>query len=319
MAAKNSIIVFNEKEEDMRPVFGELDRQGECAALLPKHIFPVKYSFEVKGINAATSNAIRRVIASEIVTRVMDVETQETNDEFILGDYVRERIRMVPLMQNVPLDTKFKIDYINNTSNDIIITTANVMNQTFKVAPFMETIPLFTLHAGRYAKYTLTVTSGRGREHGCFTLACAVVSLAKDQEPFDIKTQKGVPSSISDPRHFEIGFETNGTIKPRAVVTAACDELVERCKYVRSMLYSIIMGDKYNELILHGETDTVGNLVLKNYCDLFPDGKGCVYSVKTTEQYLSIRILDENPKDIIELCLKKAINDFEAIRAFFSK
>jgi DNA-directed RNA polymerase subunit L len=102
---------------------------------------------------------------------------------------------------------------------------------------------------------------------------------------------KGVRSQIADPRVWEIKFNTNGTLPSKDIVVLSCQEIISRLKTVLSLLYTIINNESKYTLSINGESDTIGNLLVKTIDELYPDVEAATYSVPSIERSVTIRIL----------------------------
>jgi DNA-directed RNA polymerase subunit L len=120
----------------------------------------------------------------------------------------------------------------------------------------------------------------------------------------------GVHSQISDPRVWEIKFNTNGTMNSRAIITAACAEIISRLKKVLSLLYTIINNESQYTLTIQGESDTIGNLLVKTIDELYPDVEAATYSVPSIERSITVKIIYS---DDINTLYKNVVNHLVAI------
>lgn len=305
-------------------------KNPEIAKLLPKTLFPKRLEFQISPVSNAVSNALRRTVECELLVKALwvDLEDFETNDMFHIQEMIMERFRMIPIDQNTPLDTIFELSATNDTatvrdvkSSEIRIHYTSGKGSALKKLPFNETFTLFTLNPGKTVKIKkITIHSAYGFTSGDGMHAVAVnaASIAIDQIPINHYEGVGIPSSISNARVWKISFNTNGTMEPKAIVAAACDNIIARVETVHELLYSIENnGDEYL-LIINGESHTIGNLFMRTIVDLFPDIRAVTYTTANVGRVCSIRIrCDEDINTVYEVAVKYLVNLFTDIKKYF--
>ncbi len=226
-----------------------------------------------------------------------------------------------------------------------------------KHIPFNNTITFVTLQPGKSVKISnIRVRQAYGYQagHGMHSVAVNATSVALDQRPIDMydilssafsnelgsepvivsdsrdssaaksaaskseSNQPGIPSSISDPRKWRIGFITNGTMDPLQIVAAACDNLIKRVTGINDLLSLIEnTGDEY-VLVVRGETDTIGNLFMRTISDLFPNIRAVTYMTSSIEWTCTIRVrCDEDINDIYGKAIAVLVEQFKSIKKFF--
>jgi len=307
------------KCKDMTPVL-----EGEfaiAADLMPSVLQPQSCSFILKNVNVALASGIRRAIVSEnpVSQITFNYEDFSTDDPFCdLPDFVETRIRSIPIKQSVKPNATFELNFINNTGMQVIVTSKEIkMTSSGKEDLFDETIPIVDLAPGRFIKISnIRVATGYGLEHGTFVMTNGVICEPLDVIPYNMYTGEGVSSSLSDPRKHRITFETDGTMEPKKIVKLAISEIILRLKKISGLIYTITPVDNYFKLIIVGENDTTGNIIVKCVLDIYPDIEAITYKVdhKNKRLTLSIRVNDHTEAhDRISMGIKHAMDKLETI------
>jgi DNA-directed RNA polymerase subunit L len=146
------------------------------------------------------------------------------------------------------------------------------------------------------------------------------VSLAVDQIPINPYEPEagGVPSAIANAQVWNVAFDTNGILPPKKIVAAACDNIIGRVNNLRELLYNInSSGDEYI-LIVDGESDTIGNLIMRTTCELYPDINAVTYSTAHIGRALTIRMrCDEDINIIYNTVIAYLDKTFKTIKSYF--
>ena len=273
-----------------------------------KHLAPTitgsECSFTLHGVDNAFANAIRRVISAELSVRYLHCEYEDliTDDPFVIPEMITKRLKQIPLMQTA--NGTYALHVENNSLETLDVKTKDLRGS---LGAINQNITIVTLQPGCKISFRCTIASARGYEIGSGMCAVAVncVSLAKDIEPFNLYTEKGVKSQMCDPRVWEIRFKTNGTEKPSHIVQRACDDIVERLNRLTGLLYTIQENEEEYHIRVQNESDTIGNLIMKSVCDQYPDVDSITYTVPTVERSLLIKI--KYADDVVAM-LKNVIN-----------
>lgn len=294
------------------------------AKLLPKTIVPEIVSFRIHNVNNAVSNAIRRTLCDELPTIAMNCNYEDikTNNEFILPEMVMKRLRLIPIDQSVPRDTIFELKAVNKTAQVRDVKSSEIRGM--KTLPFNETFTICTLEPAKSIEIkNIRIHSAYGYNEGdgMHVLAYEVVSLAVDQIPINTfePNDKGLHSYEANPRVWDIKFESHGTIPAHKLVRFACDNIIERLKYVNSILETITYNGDYYTLLVVGETHTIGNLYMKTIIDEF-DVDGIYYTVDPFERKVSIKIkYTGDASALIAKTTNMLIKIYEDIKSYFKK
>lgn len=314
----SAVVVKNIKIIDISPKL-----KGVAGSLLPKELLPEQCSFEVYGVNTGIANGIRRAILSEVKVKSfdMDIDTFETNDPFVkLEQFVRERIRCIPIRQTVDPNLELKLDFQNNTkdqksalSSDLIITkkvgdTKNLFNST---------IELVSIAPEKFIKIgKIFVTEGYSHEFGGYTAAYGVLCVPLDEQPYNMYTGEGISSSVSKSRDHKIQFETNGTIPPKKLVVMACDEIINRLERLDGLIYQLKQIDDTHQLIVRGENDTIGNIISRTVHELHPEVE-CVCPIDSINRSMKITIRADEPNNVLSEAIRLATDTLKKIKKSF--
>ena len=273
--------------------------------LVPKTLFPKQVSFEVKGISNAIANGIRRTISNELLVSALwfEFDDYSTDNPFCIISMIQSIFRRIPIDQKVPLNTVFELDVQNNTDVDAYVYTSSIkVVKGPKALPF-NNFPLMTLGPGRWLKISkITIKSDYGYKFAGHGLASSCISLALDIQPLNSylpldSPDRGFSSSISNPRHYKIGFISTGMMDPHDIIIMACDNIIERISAIKKE--DIETHDDLHLLKIEGETDTIGNIIMRTADDLYPNLKAVTYEIDSIMRRVVIKIRCDN--DIFKL------------------
>ena len=299
-------LVSNVKIKDISPSL-----PGEAGKLLPKVLKPVRCSFELNGVNLALARGITRVIQSELLVKVLtfDDGDYETNDDFMLRDFVKNRVMCIPIKQAENLGEVFTLSVINNTHAPMYVKTAKIQRARGNAGlPCNETADVAFIAPNKYLTIKkMYVIEGYGYNFGGMTLTSGALNVPLDVEPINLYTGKGVSSSVSNPQKHKIQFDTNGTIEPKKVVAMACKEIIRRLEGIRELMYTMRKSGETHKLTIKGENSTTGNIVMRMVCDMYPDVDAITYNVDAIDRVLDISIKSDDPNEILQGAIKSAI------------
>jgi DNA-directed RNA polymerase subunit L len=263
--------------------------------LLPTVLTQERCTFTINGCSNAVSNAIRRTAACELKVAYLNCQYEdiETDDPFIIPEMIQKRLRMIPLLQSVNAASVFSLAVTNTSIGTMDVKSRDLNSKAGKY--FDETYTILTLGAGRFLRINnvkVAYEYGYVQDYGMCSVAFNAVSVCTDVKPINMyePDPNQVRSQISDPRVWNISFNTNGTMPARAIVKTSCEEIINRLKTVLSLLYTIVNNENKYTLIIHGDSDTIGNLLVKTIDELYPDVEAATYSVPAIERSVSIKI-----------------------------
>jgi DNA-directed RNA polymerase subunit L len=325
-----SIEITNVKTTDLAPKI----KNPAFHKYLPTRLTALRYEFDISPVSNAVSNALRRTLACEMYVERLHAEFDQlkTTDCFIIPEMVLNRLHMIPMDQTVASDATFELIASNDGAfvRDVKTSEMRIVNagtkasnkQPAKTLPINGNITLCTLMPGTTLKISnITIQGEFGFVKGCGMYAMAVncVSIAVDQQPINMYgDKKGLSSSIANPRHWRVGFTTNGELPPAQMVARACDNIIARISAVQSS-HSITRNKSEYLITMHGESDTLGNLFMRAICELYPDIPSVNWSNGDIERICTLRIQcgDDDINIILYTAIKHIIATFTEIRKFF--
>jgi len=271
-------------------------------------------SFKLADVHRSIANGLRRTILGELMTKAMyvDILDIDKNDPFIIQEMIRERLRCVPIAQNIKMNTPLHIDVANTDALPRRIYAESIRGAEKYVDPGMI---LFDLGPKYYFRANISLREDYAYNHAGHGVTCNVVCIPLDQKPIDLKTKVGISSSMSDPREYEIRFNTTGAMAPMDIIIAACDSIIERVQRVVKLVDTITASDDEYHLVIDGESDTIGMLYMDSIYRLY---EKIPMVTATTDPivrraYLKIKC-DEDVKSVIESTSKYIIGVFEQLK-----
>ena len=158
------------------PAFSDEKAKNKILSLLPS-TKREKLSFYLTNVNVGIANGIRRTIQGELKIKslICEIADIKTTEDFIIMSELIDRIRLIPINQDIPLDAEFAVNIVNNNINkDEMIIKSSDIKQIKGEKPgylFPETIRLARLTPGKTLLISkIKVVEGYGYEHGCFCL-----------------------------------------------------------------------------------------------------------------------------------------------------
>lgn len=224
-------------------------------ALLPAED-KLHLDFTISGTCSALANAIRICFMEECPVKSMefDFRGMETDDKFILPEYLGERIRAVPINQEKDYsDIEIHLDFENETRMPVQIRSGDLIvkkgKKVLNVSEYMgTTIPLIKINPGRHVKSVMKVVTGLAKEDGNrFSNVSNIRYEALDG---------GKSSLTSTYTKFRIGISTHRNDSLENLVAKMHESLTSRLdKYYEEMDG---VNDEYvsDSLIVQGDTLT---------------------------------------------------------------
>jgi DNA-directed RNA polymerase subunit L len=311
-------------------------KDKSLAHLIPTRLIPQHCEVTISGVNNAVSNGIRRTIACELPVFALNCEYADitTNDMHIIPEMIQKRLMQIPIDQKIQ-DIVLELEIVNKGPVAIDIKTKDfrIVKGDRGGRPFNDTLTLLTLAPEKYIKITnirLTRDYGYIEGHGMQVLAINTVSVCTDQIPINMYASwtaekdgenkpntepVGIPSRLADPQVWKISFNTNGTLDPKEILQMACDNIIERLGVVTDLLPNIENNDDQYILTIHGESHTIGNLLMKTICDMYPDIKMVTYNVMSVERQVTIRVrCDDEIKSVFTNVINRLAEIFRSIK-----
>jgi hypothetical protein len=220
---------------------------------------------ELQGVPTAFANAFRRVLKDELKGRCLSFEIEDfdhelTTDPFMYdADYVRTRVRMIPLRPQISksiVETlRFSLD-VANDSDTVLTVFAGDLAVTAGVlsAPlFNPTHELAFLQPGRELRIeNIRIVEGYGNRDAAFIVAVRAAAVPLDLPECDPKEthakdaptaqQSGfkVSSLVANPRRHRITASLPavpaGGDASATVLLDVCANIIQRLRYIRDVL-----------------------------------------------------------------------------------
>lgn len=181
---------------EIEPIQADVDKLGDFTKDEREYIrslFSDRAEHVIKlnivGVSDSIANAIRRTLIDElrVVALDFDISNVDTNDEYIISDELRDRIRYIPIDQNIPENTVFSISQTNSSSSDgVRVVYSNVipgLPGKFRIAE---------LKPGGYLSISeIKVVAGYGYNHSMFSLTSDICFDNMDYMDVHVVNQKG--------------------------------------------------------------------------------------------------------------------------------
>lgn len=263
----------------------------DARKLLPtRGDYPIQCSVNIRGINNAIANAIRRVLISEMDNYVLYMikGTWQTTDAYLSEDFIAHRVQLIPITRaKVSQGDKFRLN-VENSSDELISVRTESLRTAEKGAQsnaFFETMELFTLHPRKSVSFDVGVIAQRGAEGASCATAYTAVAIPFDERPANIvdpqdgesiaitaplapipeptKARYVQSSSVSNPCNWQIIFESVGKGTGVEILTRAIESIIQRIRAVTSAP------------LVHGQEKQTGSKAAS-------DAKGCddLYTIK---------------------------------------
>lgn len=313
----------------------------------PKKYIPTRpketMSFELTDTNVDLANTIRRYLHDEIKVCSMHVEESNiiSNDEFILSDYLKKNIELIPFMQHIEekeaSNIKLSID-IHNTSDKIIqIYSRDILcNGKSSEKYITQTIPIITLRpTKRLIVNDITLCYGIGKDDmGKFSSFSNIKYKIMDAKPLNLTRydRTGESSMVSKPSHFFISITTHRNASTKKIMKKCINGIISDIQQYQKDFANIKKNDityfsdilelevKGAIYIYHfkGQYWTMANLISK-YCYLedetIPFVCSSIIHPSCEESLLKIKHIDSLA--VINNAFKKMLSEFEYINKQF--
>jgi DNA-directed RNA polymerase subunit L len=312
---------------------------------LPKNI-KYKVSFELKDTNSDIANGLRRCLLNETPTKCLQYNENsdvETSDPYILSDFLKKQIELIPINQDVEYDDlTITLDIKNNTDEIIDVLTQNftIKKKDTEIPVDKVMSPLLVISRLRPEEYlkikNITVKIGIGRDDAAaFCNISNIYYKPIDVVPLNTETKKGESSMTSTPTHFKIGYSTHrNTSKPLMLVKKACTVIIERLEliladiknisdsadYYYSDLIQMETNGNVKEIQFKNENWTTANLIAR-FCYILTKGniKFVTPAIIHPENEIAmVKISHPEFCKLIQDAIKKIIEEFTTIKGSFA-
>jgi DNA-directed RNA polymerase subunit L len=306
-------------------------------------------TFELTDTCTELANCIRRSLIDEVPVFSMTIDDTniDTDDMFILSDFIKKNIELVPITQELKendiADLQLTLN-VKNTKDTIIPVHSGAIEvyntktkKKLNTADYFSTgiiliylRPTFSLHLK-----SIKIDIGRGKTHGGkYSYVANTLYEVMDIKPLiDNKYEtKGESCLNSNPTHYKVGYKTYRNIAPKHVMIKCCAELISKFENISKELQNIKKTDVVyiSDLIeletsdsmsiyhLKSEYWTASNIISK-YCFIaFKDIEFVCSSIihPSTEESL-VKIKHPQSLDIIQKAIKNIIADINTIYKAF--
>jgi DNA-directed RNA polymerase subunit L len=335
---------------DRKDVFMDIDQ---------KKLFPLNntyVSIEIKNVSVAFINAFRRISIDELQGHSLQISTDGEwmcNDEYILPQFLNQRISLVPLKSSIGNDynsIKFELIADNTTyelktlyTKDLVVTSGKLTEPIFN-----PTFKLCTLMPGRKISIkNIYIGNGFGKYNACYQKVRCGAYKHLDIPEYDKKethNQDGtqvdysgykISSMISNPQHHLYTCIIPATNKNMNEVMSifidVCNNAKDRLRHIlyyieshtndqndQDIKYTVIQlseGTYEGIIYINNETYTIGELLKRTIFDLNPDIINVKYVILTHDDCLKFTIhYKEHVTNILVKSLKYCINLFDVLQ-----
>lgn len=275
----------------------------------------VRASLRIDNVHGTIVSALRRTIQCEmpIVGFMCTVADCESDDAHVFQtvEIVCERIGMMSVDQNAPLDASWRIDVrAQDTPLDVTMGMATqVGGKRIGAIPCEHGVVLCTLQPRKYLRvnFRMSKSAPMVRGEGGRAIAAGVAAVALDLDAT-------VHATTHSYRSWELRFDTNGTASARDIVTHACLNIEARLRTADSIAREQVTtsADNYHECTLH-DTVTIGEML----CAHIHDQQTNIDAVALAHgpDAITLRMRTENdPHETICGVIAYLISAFEEIR-----
>lgn len=305
-------------------------------------------SFELVDANSDLANCIRRYLIDEIPVYSMEVSEDniETDDRFILADYLKNNLELVPFLQDITdkdaeglsmsLHVENKTDSVISVYSGDIVVTDKTKKKLDNSKYFTTNITIIKLRPGMTLDIKdIKVVAGIGKVHsGKFLLLSNISYEILDVVPIveNKYNTTGQSSLVSNPQHFKIEFTTHRNMNVKRIMGLCCKLIIETITMIHSEISKIKETDKvyFSDLIdletkgdvklfhLKNEYWTIANIISR-YCYLsFKDIQFvCSSILHPSNEESIVKIRHSQSVKIILTALKSIIEDITTINNAF--
>lgn len=196
--------------------FTEEDKKF-MASVLPADYYTVE--FDLVGANTPVANAFRSVALDELwwprlTCSIEDIVSNDTRYKK-LGDYVQNRIWMVPVahIAESEAEFEFELDATNSSKEEfLMITSSHIKQKTGPPVKWLPNIEICDLEPGTTIKIAMTLEWGINRMHSTF---CPVYDICYRPLGYgNDETAERPPSYSVVPTDYHLGFSCATVLCP---------------------------------------------------------------------------------------------------------
>ncbi len=358
-------IKTSERKIDLKQLEFKYDNNEEK---IISSLFPppeIKITFEVHNTNPSFVNALRRTIIDEIplYSLTCELDKIKSSDRKLstATDSITRRLELIPLSQNpaekaIESGVKFSINKVNNTSNLIPVTSADIIvyqqeskkiiKKNGAVSPVISNLKYFSnkiticeLDKGKYLHIdNITIFSKKNRELSIGGQIHSFVYVPTEYEK-QLNSTSGlnpmVPSSLMvQPSKYRLGFSMNYvSTSPIYIIKLTCQELICRLNLIKNELeesdgdipyYSDVLEITKPKKIIHykimNESYTIGRMLFKYGFNIDPSIPFITNANEHALIYTTIiKIIHPDSQKIITKAIDNIIADLDIVFKAFDK
>jgi DNA-directed RNA polymerase subunit L len=274
--------------------------------------------FTLSGINSAIAGAIIRTMGGELPVSYMEA-TLETNDIYIIPNMVISRIRMIPIMQNIPIGSKYSLNFVNKTQLLEVIKSGEIKPaKNSNEIPFNQNITLCKLNSvaedesDTFIKMNITVESNYSYIPGFGGLSHSYLCTALPEENYNPIEHTGIKTPVSNSDTFNFQFKTHGTINSRQLLLITFQNIIERVQRIAEFLEMKTVENNIYKYNIIDESVTIGNLFEKLLV-FAPDVNTITCSCDVDSYNITLTLSTNADPDVI------ITNGIKSISAVFEK
>jgi DNA-directed RNA polymerase subunit L len=266
-----------------------------------KHLLPNlnknSISFDIIDTNEAFANAIRRVYTDELLVKCLDINVHNlvTNDKYILTDNIKERINLISLSQNIPIETKFNLNVVNNTNDIINIYTKDITNKNKndKKSYFNNNIQICSLKPNRFINISdIYINKDYGYNNAIYSLGSWKYKA--------INVDFNISSLNNNVKDFHLELINNYNIDIKDIINNIYENLYLRLKTIQSsikdyVIHGINTNSEEVNNIMNASNDLyiINNKLIKdsNILDIngsIPEEISNIYEIHINNEYHTI-------------------------------
>ena len=308
----------------------------------------------IKNIPTAYINAFRRVSIDELTGYALQIPTNVSNttDEFMLPQFINQRISLIPLKINVGNDygnIKFNLIVTNDTVNIKHVYSRDLKLVSGKLSEpiFNPTFIIGILQPGRTIDIRdIYIASGIGKDNTIFQRArCArythldIPQYSSDEinngKASDYSGYK-ISSLVSNPKHHKysciLAATNNDPAEIKNLFIEVCNNIKDRIRYILLHIETNVKSESVNQSIKYnifqltngiyegvleitGETYTIGELLKRTIFDQIPDIINIIYNIIVHDNKLKIVIQHkEHVTKILINALNYCLSVFDSLQ-----
>jgi DNA-directed RNA polymerase subunit L len=237
-----------------------------------KHLLPnlTKQSvvFDLLNSNEAFANSIRRVFVDELPVRCLNVPYNNiiTNDKFILPDNIAHRLSLIPILQDIDMNSTFSLNVTNDTNDIINIYSRDLINKNKNDTKkyFNGNIQICSLKPNRYLNITnIKLNIDYGYNNAVYTIGSFKYEI--------INIDFNISSLNNTLKDFRFELINNSNISIKGLINLIHETLYIRLKKIQDYINDYKIENNSNDInkinndifiIKNNNTDVVRELVL---------------------------------------------------------